>query len=143
MKRSTKGFIGATLITAGIMGAAGTALAYQGDPDVKGRMYSSERHAAMQQAFETNDYDLWKSLMQGRGRVAEAITAENFSRFAEAHRLMLEGDAAGARVVMEELGLRGAGAGRGLMKRMGAMPAKGERMNFVDANADGVCDRMQ
>lgn len=81
--------------------------------------------------------------MQGRGRALEAVTAENFPRFAEAHRLMAEGNFEEAQIIMEDLGLRGAGAGRGLMKRMGAAPGQGGRQHFVDANGDGVCDRMQ
>ncbi len=81
------------------------AFAYRGDPSVQGPNYSEERHVAMNQAFETNNYNAWKELMQGRGRVTQVINEQNFARFAQAHKLVLEGRIEEAQVIREELGL--------------------------------------
>lgn len=89
--------------------------AYRGDPNVEGPNYSQERHESMTQAFENQDYQAWKELMQGKGRVAEVVTEENFNRFAEAHRLVQEGKVEEARQIRQEMGLGmrdGAGQGR-------------------------------
>jgi len=79
--------------------------AYQGDPNVQGPNCTGERHEAMTQAFDNNDYNAWKELVNGRGRVSEVITEENFSQFAEAHRLALEGKTEEAAQIRQELGL--------------------------------------
>lgn len=88
-------------------GVAYAAYAYQGDPGQRGPNFSQERHEAMQKAFESNDYNAWKSLMNGRGRVTQVINEGNFARFSEMHRLMLEGKYDDANRIREELGLRG------------------------------------
>lgn len=79
--------------------------AYRGDVSVQGPNYSEERHQAMTNAFENNDYEAWKTQMAGRGRVIEVINEENFPRFAEAHRLSLAGQTEEAMAIREELGL--------------------------------------
>jgi len=81
------------------------ALAYRGDPTAMGPNYSTERHETMIEAFENNDYDAWVQNMQGKGRVAQVITEENFARFAEMHKLMLEGKIEEANAIRTELGL--------------------------------------
>ena len=116
MKKSTLG-LGALALTLGVIGmSAGTALAYQGDPTVKGPNYSIERHEAMEKAFENKDYDAWKNLMQGKGRVSQVVNKDNFSKFAEAHELMEQGKTAEAQQIRQELGLglqNGSGKGMG------------------------------
>ena len=116
MKKSTLG-LGALALTLGILGvSAGTALAYQGDPTIKGPNYSVERHEAMEKAFENKDYDAWKNLMQGKGRVSQVVNKDNFSKFAEAHELMEQGKTAEAQQIRQELGLglqNGSGKGMG------------------------------
>jgi len=94
------------------------ASAYKGDPTVKGPNYTEVRHEEMTKAFEKNDYNAWKEQMGGRGRVSQVINEENFPRFAEAHRLTLEGKTEEAAKIREELGLglqngSGRGAGQG------------------------------
>jgi len=96
----------------------GVASAYRGDPGVKGPNYTDERHAAMESAFEKGDYDAWKNLMQGRGRVTQVVTKENFSKFAQMHELGEDGKTADAQKIRHELGLglqngTGQGTGRG------------------------------
>lgn len=108
------GLLGAAVLVAG---TAGIADAYRGDSDARGPLYSADRHAAMTDAFRNNDYAAWKKLMEERGhaRVAEVVDKDNFPRFAEAHRLTLEGKHAEAKKIREELGLRnGSGAGQGM-----------------------------
>ena len=90
--------------------------AYQGDPNVQGPNCTAERHEAMTQAFEDNDYNAWKEQMQGRGRVTQIVNEDNFARFAEAHKLASEGKTDEARQIRQELGLGlrdGSGRGQG------------------------------
>lgn len=89
-----------------------SALAYRGNPEVPGPNYSPERHEAMVQAFENNDYNAWKELMHDRGKIAQVINEENFSRFTEMRRLRLEGKTDEANQIRSELGL-GMGGGPG------------------------------
>jgi hypothetical protein len=116
MKNKATLFGVTALVLGGLMITPKLVAAYQGDPSVQGPNHSVERHEAMTQAFESNDYQAWKEQMAGRGRVTEVITEENFDRFAEAHRLALEGDTEGAAQIRLELGLgtrNGAGQGQG------------------------------
>jgi len=124
MKKITLG-LGALALVLGTLGvSAGTALAYKGDPTVKGPNYSVERHTAMTKAFENKDYVAWKSLMQGKGRMTQVVNESNFAKFAEAHQLALQGKTAEAQKIRQELGLGlhngsgkasgGMGMGRGM-----------------------------
>ena len=90
-----------------------SAKAYQGDYTKKGPNYSPERHEAMEKAFESNDYESWKKLMQGRGRVTQVINKDNFAKFAKAHELAEQGKVDEANAIRSELGLRTAGGVRG------------------------------
>ena len=123
MKKTTLG-LGVLLVGLGVVGvSAGMAYAYQGNPGVRGPQYSQERHEAMEKAFETNNYEAWRDLMQGRGRVSQVVTKDNFARFAEAHELMEQGKTDEAQKLAQELGLgarNGHGKGmRGMGRGMG------------------------
>jgi len=92
--------------------------AYRGDPGVEGPDCTEERHQEMEQAFENNDFQAWSNLMQGKGRVTQVVTEENFARFAEAHELAEEGKLDEAKAIRQELGLglgnrNGDGSGQG------------------------------
>ena len=113
----------AGLVLGGFLLSSEKALAYRGDPSVQGPNYTEERHDAMTQAFENTDYNAWKELMQGKGRVTQVINEQNFARFAEAHKLALEGRIDEAQTIREELGLglqngSGQGMGRGYGRNM-------------------------
>ena len=97
-----------------IMGALATAgaSAYRGNPAQFGPNYTPERHEQMEKAFENKDYNAWKSLQNGRGRVSEVVNEGNFFRFSEMHKLMEEGKTAEANQIRQELGL-GIGGGQG------------------------------
>ena len=91
--------------------------AYRGDPSVKGPNYTAERHEAMEKAFENKDYNAWKTLMAGRGRVTQVINAQNFAKFAQAHELAEQGKTDEANKIRAELGLglhNGIGMGQGM-----------------------------
>lgn len=107
MKNSTRliGGLSALAVVVTTLATAGSALAYQGDPSVEGPDHSPERHEAMEQAFETNDYSAWAELMSGKGRVTQSVNADNFGRFAEARKLAKSGDLEGAKAIRAELGL--------------------------------------
>lgn len=116
--------LGALALTIGATSIfASSALAYQGDSTVKGPNYSADRHTAMEQAFANNDYNAWKSLMSGNGRVLQVVNQDNFSKFAEAHKLSAEGKTIEAQQLREDLGLglrNGSGAGQHTGNRAGA-----------------------
>lgn len=117
MKATTIG-LGALVLAIGVVSVSvGSAMAYRGDSTVHGPNFSVERHEALEKAFENNDYDAWKGLMQGRGRVSQVVNRDNFPRFVEAHKLMEQGKTAEAQKIRQELGL-GAhnGAGKGMGK---------------------------
>jgi len=106
----------AALVLGGIALAPGVVNAYQGDPNVQGPNYSPQRHEAMTQAFENKDYQAWKNLMQGKGRVTQVVNEANFDKFSEAHQLALEGKTEEANQIRAELGLgqrNGSGMGQG------------------------------
>lgn len=130
--------------TLGILGAVAVsqgALAYRGNPDQTGPNYSPERHAEMQKAFENNNYNAWKEQMNGRGRVTQVVNEQNFSRFAEMHKLMLDKKYDEANQIRKELGL---GQGNGQGKNGKEMKqGSGRGANFVDKNGDGTCDNRQ
>jgi len=99
--------LGATALVLGAVALLPqTAFAYKGDPKVQGPNYTAERHAAMTRALAGEDYTAWKALMEGKG-VARRITTEKFSKFAEAHRLALQGKTAEANAIRSELGIGG------------------------------------
>jgi len=141
--------LAAVVMTAGF---AATSFAYQGDPSVKGPNYTPERHTAMEAAFESGNYNAWKELMNGKGRVTQVINESNFAKFAEAHKLAESGDLAGANAIRTELGLNQGGKGHGMKngggkgqgRGMNNAGARGQNVggNFVDANGDGACDKI-
>ncbi|HBO16658.1 MAG: hypothetical protein UR69_C0004G0022 [Candidatus Moranbacteria bacterium GW2011_GWE2_35_2-] len=146
--------IGTSVLVAVILaGAFSVSQAYRGDYLQKGPNYTPERHEAMTKAFESNDYQAWKKLMeqnQFRGRVMDVVNEGNFARFTQMHRLMVEGKYEEANQIRAELGLRtrdgqGAGYGQGMRDGRGQGRGNGSGcgQSFTDANNDGVCDRLQ
>ena len=91
---------------AGITGLSTYALAYQGDYAKTGPNCSTEQKSAVESAINSNDYNKWKNLMQGKGRVIEVINESNFPKFSEAYKLGKEGKIAEADAIRVELGLR-------------------------------------
>jgi|WetSurMetagenome_2_1015567.scaffolds.fasta_scaffold33132_2 hypothetical protein len=131
------------LAVAGAAVYSTVALAYLGDASKTGPNYSPERHEQMERAFENNDYNAWKSLMNGKGRVMEVINEGNFNRFSEMHKLMEEGKTDESNKIRQELNL-GQGGKNGQGKGMSnGQRGQNRNGNFVDENKDGVCDRMQ
>ncbi len=120
--------LGVMVLTLGISGSI--ASAYKGDPGLQGPNYSVERHTAMEKAFEANDYSAWKSLMQNQGRITQIINKDNFTQFAEAHRLAEKGDLEGARKIRQELGLgQKNGSGQGMRGGVGRSTGRGNCAN--------------
>jgi len=106
----------AVVVLGGAFFAPTSVFAYRGDPSVTGPNYTAERHTAMEKAFDTNDYNSWKSLMVGQGRITQVVNAQNFVRFAQAHNLAEQGKTAEANAIRAELGLglhNGSGQGMG------------------------------
>ncbi len=132
---SALALLGAAVIATGVY-------AYQGDATKTGPNYTPERHATMLKAFENKDYAAWKAQMGDRGAVRQ-VTEQNFARFAEMHQLMLDGKTTEAAAIRAELGL-GQGGGNGQGRGMHAgQRGQNKGGNFVDANGDGQCDKLQ
>lgn len=159
MKKPNKILVGSLAVV--MIGAftVSSAMAYQGDYSKQGPAYSPERHTAMIEAMDNNNYGDWSELMADRGRVTEMINAENFAQFVEARRLAKAGDIAGADIIRQELGLRtsngekvGAGYGEGQGRNKGERRGYGRMNNenrgqnqggkFIDVDGNGVCDNL-
>jgi hypothetical protein len=84
-------------------------------------MMNQENREAMESALESNDYNAWKAAA-GETRMAESVTAENFSKFASAHELMQAGKTDEAEAIFTELGIDMGGKGMG---RHGADSGRG------------------
>ena len=135
------------LMIVGLIVSTGIVSAYRGDYSVQGPNYSDERHEAMEDAFETSDYDAWYLLMTADGRtpgVLDVVTEDNFEIFAQAHEAMENGDLELAAELRAELGLNdGMGPQDGTGNGKGMGQGNGQRMsqtNFVDTDNDGNCD---
>lgn len=125
------------IVGAGVYSFSALAAPQQGQ---FGPNYTAERHEAMTKAFENNDYNAWKAQMGSRG-ATQKVTEQNFERFSQMHKLMLEGKTEEANKIRTELGLgQGKGRGQGMMN---GQHGQGRGGNFSDKNGDGVCDRMQ
>jgi len=136
MKNSTKLLGGTFALAIAAVAIASPSLAYRGDPSIQGPDCSDERHAIMEEAFQDNDYGAWKELMNGRGRVAQVVNADNFSRFAEAHKLAEEGSLEEAKAIRVELGLglkNGSGRDHGQREN-------GRKEGFKRGNRSGLKD---
>jgi hypothetical protein len=99
-------------LLAGVLGLFVTTLAvssfasaYQGGPNVQGPGYDPVKHEAMVEAIDGGDYQAWVELHQGRGRISEVITEDNFDQFTAMHGMMVDGDYEGANAIRDELGL--------------------------------------
>lgn len=82
--------------------------AYRGDYSVKGPNCNEERHEAIENAFESLDYNAWYELMTEDGRhprVVDVVTEDNFETFVEAHEAGENGDYETAAALRAELGL--------------------------------------
>ena len=105
-KRTIFGLL--ALMVVGLVATTGLVSAYRGDYTVKGPDCNEERHEAMEEAFELNDYDAWYELMTENGRhprVVDVVTESNFATFVEAHEAGENGDYETAATLRAELGL--------------------------------------
>ncbi|MFA6602744.1 MAG: hypothetical protein WCT01_02975 [Candidatus Shapirobacteria bacterium] len=93
------------------------ALAYQGDPAVKGPNYTEARHITNVTAFEKGDYKAWVANMVGRG-ATRFVNEANFKDFAKAQLGAQKGDLTLLNAFRAKYGMgqgngQGNGAGRG------------------------------
>jgi len=105
MKKTTLGLGVLALILGVVAISAESVMAYKGNHDAKCTNYTEERHTAMEESFKTGNYDDWKNLMQGKGKLTQIINEGNFAKFAEAHELMEQGNVTEAEKIRQELGL--------------------------------------
>ena len=134
-KTITMGTLGVVAFSA--IAAITSAYAYQGNPTKVGPNYTPERHEQVQKAFTNNNYTEWKNLMGDRG-ITQKINKDNFSRFAEMHRLELAGKTDEANAIRTELNLNQGDHQKG--RHDGQRGRNKEGRHFVDANGDGQCD---
>jgi len=153
MKKSNKILVGSLAVAMIGTFAVSSAMAYQGDHSKQGPAYSPERHTAMTEAMNDNNYEAWSELMEGRGRITKVINEGNFADFVEARRLGQAGDTARADEIRQKLGIRtsngekvGAGYGKGQGENKGERQGRGRMNNenrgqnqggkFINANSD-------
>jgi len=125
------------LMVVGLIATTGLVSAYKGDYSVEGPDCNEERHKAMENAFELNDYNAWKELMTEDGRyprVVDVVTESNFETFVRAHEAGENGDDETAAILRAELGLNNSqgpkdGSGHSISK------GKGQGMQY---NNDGT-----
>ncbi len=123
------------LMVVGLVATTGLVSAYRGDYSVKGPNYNEERHEAMENAFESLDYDAWYALMTENGRhprVVDVVTESNFATFVQAHEAGENGDYETATALRAELGLNngnGPRDGTGHGKGMGQGSGQGMQQN--------------
>ena len=155
--KSKKVYVSLAVLTLILTAGVASVSAYQGDYNKQGPNTDPVRHEAMQAALDGKDYNSWKELMNDKGRVAQVVNEENFSKFVEARRLGQSGSIKEADALRAELGLRGSkgermnssfkggnGEGRGQGQGQGqkGQGTKGSDNsgNFIDVNGDGECD---
>ena len=123
-------FVGLTGTLAAPSDNANTAIAKGGMMRGRGPAISQEDRTALDQAFQNNDYNAWKTIMEkdAKGKASDIlskINESNFAKFAEAHRIMKEAKEKSA-AIFKELGIErpegkgefGPGKpGKGMMRR--------------------------
>ena len=125
------------LMVVGLIATTGLVSAYRGDYLVEGPDCNEERHEAMENAFESNDYNAWKELMIEDGkhpRVVDVVTPSNFATFIEAHEAGKNGDEETAAILRAELGLNN---GNGLRDGSGHSISQGKGQG-MQHNNDGI-----
>lgn len=86
--------------------AAGLAIGHGGDSSTANPDHSQDRHEAVEESFENNDYEAWSELMEGKD-ATRFVDEDNFDTFAEMHEAMEEGDTERAQELRQGLGLHG------------------------------------
>ena len=132
--KSKKTIVSLAVLTLILTAGVASVSAYQGDYTVEGPDCTPEKHAIMEAALESGDYEAWAGQMAGKGRVTQVVNEGNFTKFAEAHKLGQAGDKAGADALRAELGLRGSNG-----ERMGAgyKGGNGERSGQKQGGGQG------
>jgi len=100
----------------------------EADAKIADMQAHQERHDAVRVALENNDYAAFQSAVAGTP-LADEVTAENFSKFVEAHKLMESGDHEGAKTIMDELGIKGPKGDHGPEHGPGKGGPRGEHSN--------------
>ena len=78
---------------------------------------NNQRHRDVLEALENEDFSAWKQAVESMPKSTDYITEDNFSRYVEMHKMMMEGDADAAREIADELGIpMGPGNGRAMGK---------------------------
>jgi hypothetical protein len=127
MKKNILVAVGSFMLGAALfIGLTGTMAANTGNGNSKaggngmgrGPAINQEDRSAMDTAFQNNDYNAWKALIEKSGRgteILEKINESNFARFAEAHRIM-KTSRDQAQAIFDELGVKqGFGQGGKMM----------------------------
>lgn len=86
---------------------ASKTLAYQGDPNIRGPNCTNGHYEQIQAAIEKKDYYTWKKLMGDRGITRRINNQQEFNKFAEMKKLILQGKIDEANKIRDELGLGG------------------------------------
>ena len=108
--------VSATILALGAFALVSAAEAYRGEPGTPGPDCTPERQAMVEDAFA--NHANWLEWMDGKGRVTEKVTNEDFATFAQAREAARAGNLEEAKQLRESLGLgvgqqKGEGVGAG------------------------------
>ena len=73
--------------------------------DDNGSFSNSEKHGAVKEAIENNDYTAFAEAVGEDAKILETINENNFNAFVEAKALLHDGNKEGAEEIFEELGV--------------------------------------
>jgi len=141
MKKIALGVL--SVATIGIVASSGVVSAFQGDPTKEGPNHNADLHDLKTAAFDAQDYEVWKDLMEqqgSRGRVLDVVNEDNFNIFVEAHNAAESGDIERANELRAELGLNngiGPKDGHSYGAGKGARDGSGSGQGFKRGNGLG------
>lgn len=115
---NTKIVLGLAAVALGItaFNSFSPALAYRGDPKVRGPNFTEERHQTNLTAFAKGDYRSWLANMSGRG-ATRFVNESNFKEFAQAQLDAQKGDYTKLNAFRAKYGMgqrNGQGRGQGM-----------------------------
>lgn len=67
--------------------------------------FKNKTKAAIEAAFKAGDYQAWLAAVGENNPLKDYITADNFTKFSEAYKLIKAGDFNGAQKIFDELGI--------------------------------------
>jgi len=123
-----------------ILGAGLAVAASVSADEVEKGACGPEHREAIVAAMDDGDYEAWAELMDGRGRISEVITEDNFETFVALHEARKDGDQETVEELREELGL-GQHPQDGTGHQGEGKGMRADKMHRGEASGDGINNR--